>query len=130
MATEVVLDASALVAFFRDEEGTGAVAKRLSGASITTMNLAEVADALSRRGVEPRETFDAASQLRLEVVDVDAALAQLASELYLPTRRAGLSLGDRMCLALAKRSGRPALTSDRGWRDLPNDLGIEVELFR
>jgi len=38
------------------------------------------------------------------------------------------SLGDRVCLALARRRGLPVLTTDKPWADL--DLGIEVRLIR
>jgi PIN domain nuclease of toxin-antitoxin system len=46
------------------------------------------------------------------------------------TDRAGLSLGDRFCLAQARRSGAAALTADRSWRVLAAPLGVEVELIR
>ncbi|MBI3977092.1 MAG: hypothetical protein HY331_02795 [Chloroflexi bacterium] len=46
-------------------------------------------------------------------VDFDADLAYQAGLLHPATRQAGLSLGDRACLALARRLGLPALTADR-----------------
>jgi ribonuclease VapC len=42
----------------------------------------------------------------------------------------GLSLGDRMCLALARRTGGPALTADRAWKDFGAMIGVEIELIR
>ena len=44
------------------------------------------------------------------------------------TRAAGLSLGDRACLALAKSQGGLVLTADRVWATL--DIGVEIELIR
>ena len=44
------------------------------------------------------------------------------------TRVQGLSLGDRSCLALGLRLGRPVLTADRGW--LAVDVGVSVRLIR
>jgi PIN domain nuclease of toxin-antitoxin system len=41
---------------------------------------------------------------------------------------AGLSLGDRCCLAQAARLGSAVLTSDQDWREL--DLPVEVRVFR
>jgi PIN domain nuclease of toxin-antitoxin system len=44
------------------------------------------------------------------------------------TRSAGLSVGDRACLGLAKELDLPVVTADRMWASL--DLGIEIELIR
>jgi PIN domain nuclease of toxin-antitoxin system len=44
------------------------------------------------------------------------------------TAKAGLSLGDRSCLALARRLGTPALTADQPWRGI--DLPVEVRSIR
>jgi ribonuclease VapC len=46
------------------------------------------------------------------------------------TRSAGLSLGDRACLALAVRLGTKALTADRSWSRIARAVGVEVELIR
>jgi ribonuclease VapC len=42
----------------------------------------------------------------------------------------GLSLGDRYCLALAKREGIPALTAERRWPDIAAAPGVTVDLIR
>jgi PIN domain nuclease of toxin-antitoxin system len=41
-----------------------------------------------------------------------------------------LSLGDRACLALARRLDVPALTSDRSWQAIAAQVGVRVELIR
>jgi ribonuclease VapC len=61
-------------------------------------------------------------RLRLEVVPPDEAQAWAAGELRRQTRAAGLSLGDRACLALARYLGLPAVTADRAWRGLLPDV--------
>jgi PIN domain nuclease of toxin-antitoxin system len=62
------------------------------------------------------------------VVAYDLTLARRAGELRLPTRRFGLSVGDRACLALAERERLPAYTTDRTWAKL--NLGIDIRLIR
>ena len=44
------------------------------------------------------------------------------------TKRAGLSLGDRACLALGAQLGVPVLTTDRSWESL--GLPVEVRVIR
>ncbi len=46
------------------------------------------------------------------------------------TVEGGLSLGDRYCLALAKREGRPALTAERRWSTIAEAAGVVVEMIR
>ena len=53
--------------------------------------------------------------------------AEVAAGL-LPLRKAGLSLGDRACLALALDLGGQAVTADRAWGGI--DLGLAVTLIR
>jgi hypothetical protein len=49
-----------------------------------------------------------------------------AGRLRSATRQAGLSLGDRACLALAQSRCAVAFTPDRAWADL--DVGVAIEL--
>ncbi len=46
------------------------------------------------------------------------------------TRSAGLSLADRLCLALACRLKAKALTADRAWTLVAEPLGLDVVLIR
>jgi len=101
----------------------------LAGAEMTTVNFAEVATKYVLRGavVEAR-----ALQTRLPVsfVAVDQDLALRAALMAQATRPAGLSLGDRLCLALAQRSDSAALTADRGWLAVAEAVGVVVEMIR
>jgi len=64
------------------------------------------------------------------VVAADDALAWEAGGLRSVTASAGLSLGDRFCLALAKRLGVAAYTADKAWRDIAGDVGAKVVIIR
>lgn len=124
-----VLDASALMALFHREPGSDRVAQAIEdGAAISTVNLAEVASKLNDLGAPEAFIEDAVKVLELTIVDFNAEFAYQVGLLRPLTRRAGLSLGDRACLALAQHLGLPALTTDRVWKDL--SLGIEVQVIR
>lgn len=110
---DVVLDASAILAVIFEEAGSDRVARHLPGAMASTVNVAEVMTKLFDLGM-PRETVDdVVAGLQLTVLPFDLDQAGEAARLRLQTRDAGLSLGDRACLAVAKLQGVPALTSDR-----------------
>ena len=64
------------------------------------------------------------------MVPADDGLAWEAGGLRSVTASAGLSLGDRFCLALAKRVGAPAYTADKAWRDIAGDAGAKVVVIR
>ena len=48
--------------------------------------------------------------------------------MWASTRKAGLSLADRACLALALDLGATAVTADRAWAKV--DVGVEVKVIR
>lgn len=125
-----VLDASALMALLYGEPGFGRVGAALvTGAAISTVNLSEVIAKLVDRGVPERGIRDNLDQLDVGIVEFNANDALAAGLLRSSTRSAGLSFGDRACLALASRVGAAVLTADRAWAELDLD-GIEVELVR
>lgn len=109
-----VLDASALLAFLHGEAGADAAeAALVAGARCSAANWSEVAQQVLARG----GNWDLARALLLSygltVEPVTADDAESAARLW--RRGAGLSLGDRLCLALAQRLDLVALTTDRAW---------------
>jgi ribonuclease VapC len=126
--SEHVLDASALLALIQAEPGSDRVAEVLDGAIISAVNLAEVVSQLADRGIPGDAIRRQLTRLDLGVVAVDEDLAYAAGLLRPATRLLGLSLGDRVCLALARRLGAVALTTDRAWARL--EIGVAVELVR
>lgn len=129
-----VLDASALLAYLRGERGAERVVAILAeGAVISTVNLAEVLSKRAEAGDDPealaRRMID--SGLLLGAVDVaylELDDAVTIARLRTATGRNGLSLGDRACLAVARRLAGRAVTADTAWADL--DAGVEIETIR
>jgi ribonuclease VapC len=124
-----VLDSSALLAIIHGEPGAQRVAAALAaGAAISTVNLAEVITKLTERGFTPDDIEASVAKFQFERIDFDSPLAVDTGLLRAVTRSAGLSLGDRACLALARRLGLPVLTADRAWQTV--QLGVQVEVIR
>lgn len=129
-----VLDASALIAYVRDEPGGEAVDVALEkGAFVSAINWAETLSKLTEGGQDAEEAAQGLADAGilgegLIVHTLDEAQAIEIAKLRPATRQAGLSLGDRACLALAATLELPALTTDHAWADL--SLGTRVELIR
>ena len=122
-----VLDASALIALFHQEPGSDKVAQAIEdGAVLSTVNLSEVASKLNELGTPEALIQTSINVLELTIVDFNADLAYKAGLLRPLTKSAGLSLGDRACLALAQHLNLPALTTDRVWKDLLPALNVQL----
>jgi PIN domain nuclease of toxin-antitoxin system len=63
----------------------------------------------------------------IKIVEFDADQACLTGSLRNATTSAGLSLGDRACLALARTKNVPATTTDCVWGKL---TGFDVVVIR
>ena len=100
----------------------------LAGAIMSAVNLAEFVQVLRRFDRVPEPYLQIFRDAGMRIVPADSELAILAGELERATRRVGLSLGDRFCLALAIATGRAVVTTDRIWQTV--DLGVEVILAR
>jgi PIN domain nuclease of toxin-antitoxin system len=123
-----VLDASALLAMLQGEPGCELVEELLETAAICSVNWSEVVQKALDWKTEIAGLRRDLEALGLEVVPFTAPLAETTAELRASTRQAGLSLGDRACLALASVLGLPAITADRIWLDL--GLPIEIRAVR
>lgn len=129
--TSAVFDASAALAFLLDEPGAERVERALiEGGVMSTINLAEVSQKLSRNAADPARAGLTIGKLSLRYVAVDEELAIAAGALVSRTASKGLSLADRCCLELARRLALPALTADRKWADVADAVGVRVELIR
>jgi PIN domain nuclease of toxin-antitoxin system len=124
----VALDASAILAVVFGEAGAARVGEVMTGALVSAVNLAEVVARMTDVGYANAEVAHRLSLLGLTVRPFDRDLAMINGFLRADTKARGLSLGDRACLALARREGARVLTADRAWTGL--DLGVDIEVIR
>ena len=128
--TPIVLDASALIAMLKQEAGGDMVAQVIGDTKITAINYAEVISHFCHAGMPIAEVDAMLRPLPLVIVSADEKLARLAGHLRTLTSSAGLSLGDRFCLALAQLENLPAWTSDRKWHTFAEAVQVEITIIR
>lgn len=126
--SDVLLDASALLALFNREAGADWVAALLPRARVATLNLAEVVGKLTEHGVPAPDLRRSVSELAIGIEPFTKEMAFVAGGLRAATKGAGLSLGDRGCLACAQVLGLKAVTADHAWKRL--NLDVEIQLIR
>ena len=108
-----LFDASALLIWLQDEQGAAVVDRELrNGGVVGAANWSEVAQKVAARGTWPlARALLLSHDLRVEpVIEEDA---ERAAALWRPG--AGLSLADRLCLALRERLATTVWTADRAW---------------
>ncbi|MFQ6018540.1 MAG: PIN domain-containing protein [Kiloniellaceae bacterium] len=126
--SDVVLDASAVLAVVHDEPGAEMVRPHLPGAYLSAVNAAEVAAKVVDGGADPAEAGDRLFRLGTRVVAFESRDVAPGAQLRTASRSAGLSLADRACLTLAQRLGLPVLTADRTWSKL--NLRVDIQQIR
>ncbi len=125
-----VLDASAVLALFNAEPGAEIVEAALEWEEtcISTVQIAEIATKLAQKDLSARELHQIFIHFNVRRISLDEKIAQAAGLIYPAVASRGLSLGDRVCLALGSEMKLPVLTADRLWQGLK--LPVEVRLIR
>ena len=110
-----VLDASAVLVFLQGEPGADQVEQVLeSGDAVCgAASWSEVAQKVRQHTGDWELARGLLRSYGLTVEPVIEQDAEAAATMW--TDRPSLSLGDRLCLALADRLGRVAVTADRSW---------------
>jgi ribonuclease VapC len=124
----VVLDASALLAYLKDEPGGNRVDEVLAESVMSSVNWAEVIQKSISAGVDVDGILDDLQTLGLIVEPFTPEDGEMTGRLWQQTRQVGLSLGDRACLSLGLRLEVPVLTCDRTWATL--SLGLNIQVIR
>lgn len=122
------LDASAVLALLNQETGHDKVEAILADSVISTVNLCEVMGKLIDAGLSEEDARESINLLNIEVVSFDSDMAHLAAGLRPTTKKLGLSLGDRSCLALGLARRQTVITAEREWVKLK--VGVKIELIR
>ncbi|WP_420445057.1 PIN domain-containing protein [Candidatus Poriferisodalis sp.] len=112
----VVLDASALLAYLQGEAGADVVEQAMlqETALCGAANWSEVSQQILAKGHDLEQIADFLMARRsIAIVPVGRDDAEWAARRYV--RGEGLSLADRLCMALARRLQLVLLTADRAW---------------
>ena len=109
-----VFDASALLTFLRGEDGAAPVEEALrDGGACGAANWSEVAQKIRAHGRNWDLSRSLLVSYGLQVESVTITDAEWAAQKWL--RGQGLSLGDRLCMALGSRLDADIWTADRSW---------------
>jgi len=95
---------------------------------MSAVNLAEVYSKISELDAAQWPRTEALLALLDRVEPMTQQQARACGELRAKTRHAGLSLGDRACLALAIELGAEVYTADRAWKQI--NIGVPIHLIR
>lgn len=128
MVDTVVLDASAILAVIQSEPGGEFIVDLKSKPLASTVNIVEARTKLFDKGHNAELVEELMRLVDMIEVDFTSAQSRIASGMRDTTRHAGLSLGDRACLALATEKNAVAMTTDQQWTKV--DVKVRVELIR
>jgi ribonuclease VapC len=127
-----VMDASALLALMQDERGGDVVNELIveHECVASSVNIVEVGTRLIDKGLAPAHLARTLKELDVQTIDFDLEQALACASLRVTTRQAGLSLGDRACLALAQLMKGTAVTADSAWVDVADAACVKVLMIR
>ena len=110
-----LFDSSALLCFLQGEGGADVVERTLSqgDSSVSAANWSEVAQKVIARDQDWDLARGLLHSYGLDVEPVLMLDAEVAASLW--RRGSGLSLGDRLCLATARRLDATVWTADSAW---------------
>ena len=129
MTVKVVFDTSALLTIINNETGADVVIKHISTAYMSTVNIAEVVAYLTRNGFSDEDKILRIINL-VKQINLNQEVAVSSGMMILLTKKYGLSLGDRVCLATAKLLNATVYTADKKWSEIADQLGIHIIQIR
>jgi ribonuclease VapC len=124
--SKYILDASALLALLNNEPGAKRVEEILRESVLGAVNACETVGKLVSSGMSVADAQSSVELINIEVLSFDEGAAYKAGGLIAETRKLGLSLGDRACLALGLILNLTVVTADQSWSRLKLPVAIEV----
>jgi PIN domain nuclease of toxin-antitoxin system len=121
-----VVDASVVLAWLQDEAGADEAERHLVGGVIGAANWSEMLQKARQHGADAELVARLIVSFGLQVADTTRADGEQAAVLW--RRGSGLSLADRLCLALGLRLAVTVVTTDAAWATVPG--GPEVLVLR
>ncbi|HYN64215.1 MAG TPA: type II toxin-antitoxin system VapC family toxin [Candidatus Limnocylindrales bacterium] len=120
------MDASVVLAWLQDEPGSDQAEPLLMEGLISAANWSEVLQKSRQHGVDAELAARLLASFGLNVIGVTKDDGERAAALW--RKGGGLSLADRLCLALGLRLSLDVATADRRWDGLPE--APEILLIR
>ena len=111
-----VIDASVVLAWLQEEPGSDDAEALLMEGIIGAANWSEELQKATQHGVPAELVGRLLASFGLRVRDVTRQDGEGAAALW--RRGSGISLADRLCLALGLRLGLPVATADGRWADV------------
>jgi len=119
----IVFDASALLAFLQAEPGASEVDRLLeTGGVCGAANWSEIAQKVMAAGADWPTSRDILLSYPLSIEPLTIGDAELGASMW--RKGSGLSLADRLCLALGRRLDADIITTDREWANLDRVMVI------
>ena len=126
----IVRDASAFLVLVKQGARLGTVACHVvdQDSTVSAANYAEVLQKADRVGIVAEKIDSQMDAFGITVSPFNRLDVRLAVSFY--RHRSGLSLADRVCLAIARSVASPAYTADRLWGSWAAELGVQVVVIR
>lgn len=128
--SKFILDSSAIVAVIKKEPGAHIVQPTIPCAIMSSVNVMEAVRVLQRHNFSYDTAASTLSLLIGEVISFDRQQSYQAASFEPIARQYGFSLGDCVCLALAREKQLPVLTADTAWKNAESHLNLDIRLIR
>lgn len=127
--SKIVFDSSAIIALFAKEKGYEFIKKHMKDAIISSVNIAEVYKyCIEVQSLTEEDIKHLIKMLDIRIIDFTNEQALITATLVGSTKKYGLSLGDRACIALAIQGQYSVITCDTIWQKV--DVGIDFIMAR